>query len=115
MITEKQWMIRNKLIMDLSPRAMSYGAGQLSGSENAEYHMFVQTAMDLVDEEHPPDYLPTGRDKARKHIEHILTQSIRSYRLRRLLPLLAPEMALLVADTIARRGTDKLYWKQDEL
>ena len=103
------WKDRNKVILEISPAAMTYGTDFLSGPENAEYHMFVQTAMDLVDEEHPPDYLPEGRDRARKHIEYILTRSIRSHRLRRMLPMLAPETALLAADTIARRGTDKMY------
>jgi len=108
------WEDRIKVIMQISKSAMTYGTHQLTGPENSEYHMFIQSAMDLVDEEHPPDYLPEDRNEARKHIEHILTKNIRSYRLRRLLPMLAPETALLAADTIARSGTDKLYWKHDK-
>jgi len=112
MITAKEWGIRNRLIMDISSRAMTYSTDPLTGSENSQYHMFVQTAMDLVDEERPPDYLPEDRDKARAHIEHILTKTIKSHRLQRLFPLSAPETALLAADTIARMGTDKMYWRK---
>ncbi len=109
------WIDRNKSILEVSQAAMSYGTGPLTGHENSQYHIFVQSAVDLVDEEHPPDYLPVDRDKARKHIEHILTQNIQAYRLRRLFPMIAPETALLAADTIARMGTDRMYWKKEEM
>lgn len=110
-ITNEEWVERGRDIADVSSVIFTYSHEPLTGDEHRNYAKFIQTAMDLVDEEHPPPYLIQSREENRQAIQHILTKNINSFRLRRMLPLLQPETSLRLADTIARLGTDKMYWK----
>lgn len=94
-----------------SVAAFTYANCPLSPDETRYYKAFVTSLRDLVDEEHPPSFIQMGSPEADKDEIELLMFSIKSYRLKRLFLQMAPEQALRVADTVARFGTDRLFFK----
>jgi hypothetical protein len=90
--------------------AKSYANHPLTDAENRSYNQFCAESMDLIDEEWPPYFLD-GPDREADRTEiYTLLQSIRAYRLRRMLMQTAPATALRIADSVARYGTDRRFY-----
>jgi hypothetical protein len=90
--------------------AAGYHNHPLTDAENRSYQQFCAESMDLVDEERPPYFLDgPGREADRTEI-YTLLQSIRAFRLRRMLMQTAPATALRIADSVARYGTDRRFY-----